>query len=187
MLASGLLRLAPSFAGSFQHRIFSRLVSSSGLSTKARLVLNHSTFVDGLKPCLVKLTSVPMLATIVPGRISTRSVRRDASRKLMLRFSTADSGTSATSAAATVSSYGGGGKGGGRGTASFKLMASRGTQIQEVFIVLRHEHKLLDKNTIAQAMQLVLGHKAVVVVADKEKKDDRQQGGEDDGLSEWGL
>jgi hypothetical protein len=65
-------------------------------------------------------------------------------------------------------------------------MASRGTQIQEVFIVLRHEHKLLDRNTIAQAMQLVLGHKAVVVVADKEKKGDQQRG-EDDGLSEWGL
>lgn len=147
-------------------------------------MLNHSTFVDGLKSCLVKLTSVPMLATIVPGRISTRSVRRDASRKLMLRFSNANSDTSTASTAAAVSSYSSGGGKGGRAT-SFKLMASRGTQIQEVFIVLRHEHKLLNKNAIAQAMQLVLGDKAVVV-ADKDKKD-RRHGDEDAGLSEWGL
>ena len=75
----------------------------------ARLVLNHSTHCEGLIPVLRRLASLLPEGSVIPARISV--ARAAADRSLRLHVS---------------------GPGGGRD--SFRLLAKRGTVIQEVFI-----------------------------------------------------
>jgi hypothetical protein len=73
----------------------------------ARLVITHSTYVDTLIPTLERLSKVADIRSIVPGRLSTA---RCSSERLDLRVTTALKN-------------------------GFKLIARKGTQVQEVFIV----------------------------------------------------
>ena len=75
----------------------------------ARLVLNHSTHCEGLIPVLRRLASLLPEGSVIPARISV--ARAAADRSLRLHVS---------------------GPGGGRD--SFRLLAKRGTVVQEVFI-----------------------------------------------------
>lgn len=74
---------------------------------KGRLVLNHSTHIERLIPCLQKLTQVPGIRTITPGVIAAG---RGKSPQLQLRISVPIQG-------------------------GFKLIARRGRSVQEVFVV----------------------------------------------------
>uniref|UniRef100_A0A0C3TD80 Metal-binding protein n=1 Tax=Guillardia theta (strain CCMP2712) TaxID=905079 RepID=A0A0C3TD80_GUITC len=83
---------------------------------EGRLVLNHSTHLPGIIPVLQRLAAIKGINTIVPGRLS-RYVYN--CHKLTLRISTeTDTG--------------------------FKLIARKGTQAQEVFIVGDLEHETLE-------------------------------------------
>ena len=72
-----------------------------------RLVITHSTYVEGLIPWLKKLAKDPAIQTITPGVISRV---RGRCVGLQLRISTPVSG-------------------------GFKVVARRGTSVQEVFVV----------------------------------------------------
>ena len=72
-----------------------------------RLVITHSTYVEGLIPWLKKLATDPAIQTITPGVISRV---RGRCVGLQLRISTPVSG-------------------------GFKVVARRGTSVQEVFVV----------------------------------------------------
>jgi hypothetical protein len=76
-------------------------------STLARLVVTHSTYCDSLLPALERLSRVDAIHSIVPGRLSTA---RCSTERLQLRIS------------APLKN-------------GFKLIARKGTQVQEVFIV----------------------------------------------------
>ena len=73
-----------------------------------RLVLTHSTHVEGLIPALRILAVSPLLQTIVPGRLSTG---RGSASGLHLRIGVA-----------TPSGY--------------KMVARKGSQVQEVFLTV---------------------------------------------------
>ena len=75
-------------------------------SPTARLVLTHSTHADGLLPALRRLASIPRLRTITPARLATA---RCASARLALKVTTAT-------------------------PSGAKLLARKGTQVQEVFL-----------------------------------------------------
>ena len=75
----------------------------------ARLVLNHSTHCEGLIPILRRLASLLPEGSVIPARISV--ARAAADRSLRLQVS-----------------------GPGNGRDSFRLLAKRGTVVQEVFI-----------------------------------------------------
>ena len=75
----------------------------------ARLVLNHSTHCEGLIPVLRRLASLLPEGSVIPARISV--ARAAADRSLRLQVS-----------------------GPGNGRDSFRLLAKRGTVVQEVFI-----------------------------------------------------
>jgi hypothetical protein len=76
-----------------------------------RLVLTHSTHVETLIPALRTLASSPLVETVVPGRLA---YARGAAPGLAIRLS--------------VATAGGGG---------FKLIARKGSQVQEVFVTVR--------------------------------------------------
>lgn len=82
-----------------------------------RLVITHSTYVEGLIPWLKVLAKDPEIQTITPGVISR--VRGRCSG-LQLRVSTPVSG-------------------------GYKVMARRGTTAQEVFVVTQLEREELRK------------------------------------------
>ena len=82
-----------------------------------RLVITHSTYVEGLIPWLKVLAKDPEIQTITPGVISR--VRGRCSG-LQLRVSTPVSG-------------------------GYKVMARRGTTAQEVFVVTQLEREQLRK------------------------------------------
>ena len=82
-----------------------------------RLVITHSTYVEGLIPWLKVLAKDPEIQTITPGVISR--VRGRCSG-LQLRVSTPVSG-------------------------GYKIMARRGTTAQEVFVVTQLEREELRK------------------------------------------
>tara|TARA_Y100001970_G_scaffold275538_1_gene376888 strand:+ start:3152 stop:3427 length:276 start_codon:yes stop_codon:yes gene_type:complete len=71
-----------------------------------RVVLTHSTFIEGLVPLLKKLSNNAQIKTIIPGRICRV---RSNSENLNLRISVAIKG-------------------------GFKIIARRGKSAQEVFI-----------------------------------------------------
>ena len=75
----------------------------------ARLVLNHSTHCEGLIPVLRRIAQVLPEGSVIPARISV--ARAAADRSLRLRVS-----------------------GPGAGRNSYRLLARRGTVVQEVFI-----------------------------------------------------
>lgn len=72
-----------------------------------RLVITHSTYVDGLIPWLKRLATDPAIQTITPGVIARVKGR---SQTLLLRVSTPMLG-------------------------GFKLVARKGGMVQEVFVV----------------------------------------------------
>lgn len=73
-----------------------------------RLVLNHSTHVEGLIPVLRRVAALPGVHAVVPGRLSTT---RCSAEGLALRVTT-------------------------RVPGGFKLLARRGTAVQEVFVTV---------------------------------------------------
>ena len=73
-----------------------------------RVVLNHSTHVEGLIPLLRRVAQLPGVHTVVPGRLSTA---RCATQGLALRVTT-------------------------RVPGGYKLLARRGTAVQEVFVTV---------------------------------------------------
>jgi hypothetical protein len=142
--------------------------SSKQPQQEARLVSTHSTYVQGLKPCLSALKSLHKLSTIVPGRLAQRKVRRDASRALVLRFSKAQEDREHE-----------------KSPLSFKILASRGTQIQELFLVVRWEHKDLSVHVLAEDMRRVLPS-GVQVEGDGGHQNGLDDDEEDDE-DEWSL
>lgn len=80
-----------------------------GRNTLGRLVITHSTYVEGLIPWLKALASDEAIQTITPGVIARV---RGRSPELRLRVSTPMRG-------------------------GFKVVARRGTSVQEVFVVTR--------------------------------------------------
>ena len=84
----------------------------------ARVAGKHSTFIPGLKKVLSKLKESDLISTIVPGRLYNRgSGSMERPRNLGLRFTTYDMIGSAV---------------------SLKILASKGSQMQEFFIVGQH-------------------------------------------------
>ena len=89
-----------------------RGASSAGAgSSGGRLVLTHSTHVESLIPALRVLAASPLVETVVPGRLA---YARGAAPGLAIRLS--------------VATAGGGG---------YKLIARKGSQVQEVFVTVR--------------------------------------------------
>lgn len=86
------------------------------MSEKGRVVLNHSTHVEGLIDVLGRLSGVAGISTIVPGRLAKSAGR---TRQLTLRI--------------TVPTEGG-----------FKIVARLGQQTQEVFIVCDLDQQTLE-------------------------------------------
>jgi len=84
---------------------------------QGRLVLNHSTHIEGLIPILKKLSKEEGISTITPGAIARVKGR---SNKLVLRLS--------------ISIRGG-----------FKLIARRGYSAQETFIITKLEEEDLKR------------------------------------------
>ncbi len=74
---------------------------------QGRLVLTHSTYVEGLIPILQKLVTYPGIKTVTPGVISQAKSK---SPQLKLRVSVAIRG-------------------------GYKLVARRGSSVQEVFVI----------------------------------------------------
>lgn len=89
-----------------------------------RLVLNHSTHVEGLIPVLRELVKQSGIQTITPGVIGRVKSRPSA---LRLRISTPIRG-------------------------GFKLQARRGTTVQEVFVVTELDREALE-SAIALALK----------------------------------
>ena len=81
-----------------------------------RIVLTHSTYLDGLIPLLRKLVNYKGIRTITPGEI--RKVKRKA-EKLTVKT--------------TIPILGG-----------YKLIARNGTTAQEVFIITEHNKQSLE-------------------------------------------
>ena len=75
----------------------------------ARLVLNHSTHCDGLLPVLRRLANLLPEDSVVPSRISVARTARDRSLRLQVT-------------------------GPGAARDSFRLLAKKGTVVQEVFV-----------------------------------------------------
>ena len=100
---------------------------------KCRLVLNHSTFVDDLLPTLKRLQSASALQSIVPGRIS--STKKSKNPNLELKLSEHVNNNKSN---------------------SVRLIARKGTQLQEVYIL--YDTKLIDSmnNTNIEIEQKVL-------------------------------
>ncbi|GJQ11318.1 hypothetical protein GpartN1_g3109.t1 [Galdieria partita] len=84
---------------------------------KARIVVNHSTYIPGLIKALELLSEEPCVQTIVPGRLRNGKSR---SPHLLLRVTT----TTPT---------------------GFKLLARKGTTVQEVFIVTSAERQFIEE------------------------------------------
>ena len=84
--------------------------------SKGRVVLNHSTHVEGLIPILKKLATIPGVSTITPGVL-----RRMRSRPspLSIRLSVPIRG-------------------------GFKMQAKKGTTVQEVFVITTLERPELE-------------------------------------------
>ena len=80
---------------------------------KTRLVLNHSTFVDGLLAVLKKLEKLPALQSIIPGRLS--SGKKSIEPKLELRLTTNQTNNNKIN--------------------DIRLLARKGTQFQEIYIL----------------------------------------------------
>ncbi|GJD12847.1 hypothetical protein Gasu2_69160 [Galdieria sulphuraria] len=84
---------------------------------KARIVVNHSTYIPGLIKSLELLSEEPCVQTIVPGRLRNGKSR---SPHLLLRVTT----TTPT---------------------GYKLLARKGTTVQEVFIVTSAERQFIEE------------------------------------------
>lgn len=83
---------------------------------KARIVVNHSTHIPGLIKTLEVLSQEPCVQTIVPGRLRNGKSR---SPHLLLRVTT-------------------------KTHTGFKLLARKGTTVQEVFIVTSAERQVIE-------------------------------------------
>jgi hypothetical protein len=91
----------------------------------ARLVLNHSTLVDGLLPVLRSLEASNLISTICPGRLYT--TRSSSVNALTLRITTGIGSEE-------------------DGYAKWKLLARTKSNVQEVFITTARDK---DTNTVA--------------------------------------
>ena len=89
-------------------RLVPQVRACSSTSARGRLVLNHSTHVEGLIPVLRRVASIAGVHTVVPGRLATARCAADG---LQLRVTT-------------------------RVPGGFKVLARRGTAVQEVFIAV---------------------------------------------------
>ena len=85
--------------------------SAAGGGSGGRLVLTHSTHVESLIPALRIFAASPLVVLVVPGRLA---FARGAAPGLAIRVS--------------VATAGGGG---------YKLLARKGSQVQEVFVTVR--------------------------------------------------
>ena len=135
-------------------------------SSHARLVLNHSTFVDGLRSVLNKLVHMKEIKTITPGRISKRA-RRSRTDSLMLKL--------CSSSPRSLSD--------GSKRVSFMLLASRGNSIQEIYLVPRHEHKDIAREVVLKSMRAQVPYGVLI---EGKKGDEESKDGEDDD-EDWGL
>ena len=103
-----------------------RLPSPLRRALSARIVLTHSTHCDQLISALEKLANVPEIHSIVPGRLATA---RGNAEQLDLRV--------------TVPVRNG-----------YKIIARKGTQVQEVFIVTQLSAESL-QNAVNSVLQLL--------------------------------
>jgi hypothetical protein len=107
----------------------------SSIALYGRLVLNHSTFVDDLLPILKRLSSAKALQSIIPGRIS--SAKKSKNPNLEIKLSEHINNNKSN---------------------SIRLIARKGTQLQEIYIL--YDTNIIDSinNTDIKIEQKVLSY-----------------------------